>query len=166
MNLFEIGKIVKIHGLGGRMKVISYLESDTILKSLEEVYVGPGKREIDLKKVKSIKINRKYFFLELEGVENIDAASALVGHQVLVPSDKLERLSEGEYYWRDIVGLEVVTEGDEILGRIESVFPTGSNDVYVCTGGEREILLPAIADVVRKIDIKNGRMVVRLLEGL
>ena len=148
------------------MKVISYLESDTILKSVEEVYVGSGKRETDLKKVKNIKINKKHFLLELEGVEDVDAASALVGCQVLIPSDKLERLSEGEYYWRDIIGLEVVTEDGEILGRIENVFSTGSNDVYVCTGGEREILLPAIADVIRKIDIKNGRMVVRLLEGL
>ena len=166
MNLFEIGKIVKIHGLGGRMKVVSYLESDTILKSVEEVYVGSGKRETNLKKVKNIKINKKHFLLELEGVEDVDAASALVGCQVLIPSDKLERLSEGEYYWRDIIGLEVITEDGEILGRIENVFSTGSNDVYVCTGGEREILLPAIADVIRKIDIKNGRMVVRLLEGL
>lgn len=166
MNLFEVGKIVKTHGLGGRVKVISYLESDTILKSLEEVYVGPGKRETNLKKVKSIKINKKYFFLELEGVEDVDTASTLVGCQVLIPFDRLERLSEGEYYWRDIIGLEVSTEDGEILGRIESIFPTGSNDVYVCTGGEREILLPAIADVIRKIDIKNGRMVVRLLEGL
>ena len=166
MNLFEIGKIVKIHGLGGRMKVVSYLESDTILKSVEEVYVGSGKRETNLKKVKNIKINKKHFLLELEGVEDVDAASALVGCQVLIPSDKLERLSEGEYYWRDIIGLEVITEDGEILGRIENVFSTGSNDVYVCAGGEREILLPAIADVIRKIDIKNGRMVVRLLEGL
>lgn len=166
MNLFEVGRIVKTHGLGGRMRVISYLESDTILKSVEEVYVGPGKRETNLKKVKNIKINKKHFLLELEGVEDVDAASALVGCQVLIPSDKLERLSEGEYYWRDIIGLEVVTEDGEILGRIENVFSTGSNDVYVCTGGEREILLPAIADVIRKIDIKNGRMVVRLLEGL
>lgn len=166
MNLFEIGKIVKTHGLGGRVKVISYLESDTILKSLEEVYVGLGKSETNLKKVKNIKINKKHFFLELEGVEDVDAANALVGHYVLISSDELEELLEGEYYWRDIVGLEVVTEGGEILGRIEEILPTGSNDVYVCTGGEREILLPAIADVVRKIDIKNGRMVVRLLEGL
>ena len=166
MNLFEVGRIVKTHGLGGRMRVISYLESDTILKSVEEVYVGPGKRETNLKKVKNIKINKKHFLLELEGVEDVDAASALVGCQVLIPSDKLERLSEGEYYWRDIIGLEVITEDGEILGRIENVFSTGSNDVYVCTGGEREILLPAIADVIRKIDIKNGRMVVRLLEGL
>ncbi len=166
MDFFEIGKIVKPHGLGGCMKVILYLESNTILESLKEVYVGLEKQETNLKKIKNIKINKKHFLLELEGVENIVAARALVGCQVSVSSEKLEKLSGDEYYWRDIIGLEVVTEDGEIIGRVESILPTGSNDVYVCTGAEKEILLPAIADVVRKIDIKNGRMVVRLLEGL
>jgi 16S rRNA processing protein RimM len=76
------------------------------------------------------------------------------------------KLPEGEYYWSEIIGLQVLTEEDEILGRIEAVFPTGGNDVYVCRGGGREILLPAIGDVVRKIDTDRGVMVVRLLEGL
>lgn len=166
MDFFEIGKIVKPHGLGGCMKVILYLESNTILESLKEVYVGLEKQETIPRKIKNIKINKKHFLLELEGVENVVAASELVGCEVLLPSEKLEKLSGDEYYWRDIIGLEVFTEDGEIIGRIESILPTGSNDVYVCTSKEKEILLPAIADVVRKIDIKNGRMVVRLLEGL
>ena len=58
------------------------------------------------------------------------------------------------------------TEDGRKLGEIENIFNTGSNDVYVCTGGEREILLPAIEDVVKKIDIEKGFMVVELLEGL
>jgi len=78
----------------------------------------------------------------------------------------MKKLPEGEYYWREIIGLKVVTEDDQVLGRIESVFPTGSNDVYVCRGGEREILLPAIGEVVRKVDTAGRIMVVRLPEGL
>jgi 16S rRNA processing protein RimM len=60
----------------------------------------------------------------------------------------------------------VLTEEGEPLGTIRAVFPTGSNDVYVCSGGEREILLPAISEVVRKVDIQKGLMTVRLLKGL
>ena len=85
---------------------------------------------------------------------------------MLIPADKLGDLPEGEYYWRDMIGLKVVTEEGRILGVIEAIFPTGSNDVYVCSGGEREVLLPGIADVIRKIDINRGMMVVRLLQGL
>ncbi len=77
----------------------------------------------------------------------------------------MKKLPDGEYYWHDIIGLEVVTEEGQILGRIESVFPTGSNDVYVCRGNGKEILLPAIDDVVRKIDMDHGMMVVTAAEG-
>jgi 16S rRNA processing protein RimM len=79
----------------------------------------------------------------------------------------MPELSDGEYYWNEVIGLQVVTEDDRVLGRIETVFPTGSNDVYVCRSPEgREILLPAIVDVVRAIDRERGVMVVRLLKGL
>ncbi|HOO41898.1 MAG TPA: ribosome maturation factor RimM, partial [Syntrophales bacterium] len=69
-------------------------------------------------------------------------------------------------YWRDIIGLDVVTETGQPLGKVQEIFPTGSNDVYVCRNGDKEILLPAIADVIRKVDLREKRMVVRLLEGL
>ena len=78
----------------------------------------------------------------------------------------MKELPEDEYYWHDIIGLEVVTDDGLSLGRVESIVPTGSNDVYVCAGGEREILLPAIDDVVKEIDVKKGTMVVTLIEGL
>jgi 16S rRNA processing protein RimM len=102
----------------------------------------------------------------MEGVEDIESAEILIGCQVLIPIDKLRKLPEDEYYWRDIIGIRVVTEDGHVLGIIEAILPTGGNDVYVCSGGEREILLPGIADVIRKIDIDQGIMVVRLLEGL
>ena len=166
MELLEIGKIVKSHGLKGRVKVASYLDMEEALQSTDEVFVGRGKQRTERFKLRNIRVEQNWFFLDLEGVDNIDAAQALVGSPVMIPSDKLKELSEGEYYWRDIIGLEVVTEDGHLLGRIERIFPTGGNDVYVCTGGEREILLPAIYDVIRKIDTEKKVMVVRLLEGL
>ncbi len=96
----------------------------------------------------------------------MESAQALVGCKVFLPEDMQEKLPEGEYYWRDIIGLDVYNEEGKYIGKIESVFPTGSNDVYVCKGEEREILLPAIADVIRKIDVNRRVMIVRLLEGL
>ena len=83
-----------------------------------------------------------------------------------MPSEQMKELPDGEYYWHEIIGLDVVTEEGLPLGRIESVFPTGSNDVFVCRGSEKEILLPAIGDCILKIDRNRGIMVVRLLKGL
>jgi 16S rRNA processing protein RimM len=165
-EFFEIGKIVKPCGLKGRMKAVSYLETDGAIQSFDEVYVRQGRDETGPFKLKAITVRGKSFFLEIEGVEDCESANALAGCEVLIPVNKLKKLAEGEYYWRDIIGLKVVTEEGQVLGVIETIFATGSNDVYVCRTDEREILLPGIADVIRKIDIDQGMMVVRLLEGL
>ncbi|MBM4272335.1 MAG: 16S rRNA processing protein RimM [Deltaproteobacteria bacterium] len=166
MTFFEIGKIVKTCGLRGRLKAVSYLDADDILPTLEEIFIRKDQGDTQSLRLRGIRTRGKTFFLDIEGVEDVETAGALVGSEVLIPSEKLKKLSEDEYYWRDIIGLTVVTEDGHVLGKIESVFPTGSNDVYVCTGGEREILLPGITDVIREIDTARGRMVVRLLEGL
>jgi len=165
-QFFEIGRIVKSCGLKGLMKAVSYLESNDKVQDLDEVYLGFGNDRKGPFKLKGVRSRGKSFFLEIEGVENLQGANALTGCVVLIPADRLEKLPEGEYYWHDMIGLKVVTEEGRILGVIEAIFPTGSNDVYVCSGGEREVLLPGIADVIRKIDIDRGMMVVTLLEGL
>ena len=166
MELLEIGRIVRSHGLTGRMKVLSYLESQDVLDHLEVVSVGRRVQDAVTFSLDSLQTGRKWFILKLAGVEDKDAASKLVGSSLWMPLEKMKKLPDGEYYWHEIIGLEVVTEEGRILGRIKSVFPTGSNDVYVCRGNGKEILLPAIDDVVRKIDLEQRVMVVRLLEGL
>lgn len=132
-DFLEIGRIVKIHGLKGAVKVLSYLESDEVLLKLKNVYIR-FKDNPEPFRVKKTKIQNKNFLLELEGVEGPEAAAGLVGREISMPSDQLEPLPEGEYYWRDLIGLEVSTEEGEHLGKISSIFSTGSNDVYVCSG--------------------------------
>jgi 16S rRNA processing protein RimM len=166
MELIEIGRIVRSHGLEGRVKVLSYLESPETLHDLSGLFVGRAVPEAVLFPLVAVQAGRDFFILQLGGVDDRNAAERLRGCSVWMPSETMRKLPEGEYYWRDIIGLQVLTEEDEILGRIESVFPTGGNDVYVCRGGGREILLPAIEEVVRKIDTDRGVMVVRLLKGL
>ncbi len=166
MELLEIGKIVGCHGLAGRVKVRSYLDSQDMLNNLPEVFVGRRSQETVPFSLDAVQPGRGFFILKLGGIEDRNAAAELVRLSVWMPSEKMKKLPEGEYYWCDIIGLQVVTEEGQFLGRIESVFPTGSNDVYVCRAAEKEILLPAISEVVRKIDTDRGIMVVRLLKGL
>ena len=166
MELIEIGRIVRSHGMAGRMKVLSYLETPDVLHDLSGLFVGRSVSEAVLFPLVAVQVGRDFFILQLGGIEDREAAARLQGSSVWMPSEKMRKLPDGEYYWREVIGLQVLTEEDEILGRIEAVFPTGSNDVYVCRGAGREILLPAIGDVVRKIDTDRGVMVVRLLKGL
>lgn len=165
VDLFVVGEIVKTRGLRGCLKVLTLLETQNIIDDLAFVYLEDilGHRKVHY--LRDFTASGKFLFLELKDITDVDSAKALVGYKVLVPGEMLKDLPEGEYYWRDIVGLDVYNEDGKYLGRIESIFPTGSNDVYVCQG-EREILLPAIADVIKQIDIDKKMMTVRLLEGL
>ena len=166
MEFLEIGRIIRCHGLAGRVKVLSYLESQDMLDNLPEVFVGRRMQEAVPFPVDAVQPGREFFILKLGGIEDRGAAAMLVRSSVWIPSEKMKKLPEGEYYWSEIIGLRVVTEEGLSLGRIESVFPTGSNDVYVCRSAEKEILLPAIGEVIRKIDTAQGIMMVRLLKGL
>ena len=166
MDLFAIGEIVKTRGLRGCLKVLCYVETNNNFAELKFVYIETSsgqKNRFDLRK---IDVSGKILFLELEGIPDVESAQALVGCKVFLPESMQEKLPEGEYYWREIIGLDVYNEECKYIGRIESVFPTGSNDVYVCKGEEKEMLLPAIAEVIRQIDLNRRVMTVRLLEGL
>ncbi len=163
-HLLEIGKIVRPHGLKGAVKVSSYLESNEIVGRLEEVFIKT-QQGLEAFRLKKAKLTNKGFLLELVGVEDATAAEQIIGCEILMRAEDLDVLPEGEYYWKDLIGLAVEDASGKPLGVIESIFPTGSNDVLVCRG-DREILLPAIAEVVREIDIEKGRMIVNLLEGL
>jgi 16S rRNA processing protein RimM len=166
MELIEIGRIVRSHGLTGRVKAVSYLESPETLHDVSGLFVGRSVQDAVFVPLVAVQTGKGFFILQLSGVDDRDAAERLRGFSVWISSEKIVNPPDGEYYWDQIIGLQVLTEEDQILGRIEAVFPTGSNDVYVCRGGGREILLPAIEEVVRKIDTERGVMVVRLLKGL
>jgi 16S rRNA processing protein RimM len=166
MEFIEIGQILKCQGLRGQLKLKSYLESDDILQNIDKLFLKRGGCGIFSSKLESVHITHKGILVKLEGINDIESAEKWIGCQVLIQTAALERLPKNECYWWEIIGLEVITEDGVTLGIIDSVFPTGSNDVYVCRGKEREILLPAIADVIKKIDKDKGIMIVRLLEGL
>lgn len=165
-DLLKIGTIAKPVGFRGRLKVISYIESPQILDSLQEIYIKCRDRDPVAYRVRCVRFASRHISLELEGVADGETACSLRGCDVFVPAGRLAKLPEGEYYWHEIIGLTVITQDGHTLGTIDHVFETGSNDVFVCTGSDREILLPAIEDVVLHIDIDRGVMVVDLLEGL
>jgi 16S rRNA processing protein RimM len=165
MNLCVIGEVVKTRGLRGCLKVLAQVEPQSILAGLKLVYVEDGFGQRKCHNLRKFEVSGKFLFIELEDIVDIDSAKTLVGYKVLISEAMLEELAEGEYYWRNIIGLDVYTEDGKRLGRIESVFPTGSNDVYVCQG-EREILIPAISDVIQEIDLAKNVMTIKLPEGL
>ena len=104
--------------------------------------------------------SRGFVYLGLSGIDSRSAAEELRGTLLEVPESDLTPLPEGQYYRFQVIGLEVRTPEGRSLGRVAEILSTGSNDVYVVRGGPRELLVPAIEDVVKEVDIEGGRLVV------
>lgn len=98
---------------------------------------------------------------QLADIEDRDQASELVGCDILISRQQLPKPGVGEYYWADLVGLHVKTDGGYSLGRVESLFETGANDVLVVVDGQIERLIPFLQQTtVLNIDLDNGFIVV------
>ena len=105
--------------------------------------------------------------MRLENIRRIEDARRLAGQWLLAPVSPSPELPPGEYYHYQLVGLTVVTDQGETLGRVQEILATGSNDVYVVkSDAGAELLLPAIRQVVQDIDLATGRILVHLLDGL
>ena len=120
--------------------------------------------------VQGVQPHGRGLLMNLEAVTDRGQAESLVGSELFVDKSRLPSLEEDTYYWFDLVGLRVYDTTGALLGRLEGVIPTGSNDVYVVKdnkpGSAREILIPAIGDVVLDIDLESRTMTVDPPEGL
>ena len=160
-----IGYIIRPHGVRGEIAVQVLTDFPERFDTLEVVYLGD---ELEAKawQVIAIRWHKDHVLLTLRGCEDRTAADKLRGLLVQIPIEEVMPLPEGEYYTHELIGLDVVTVDGEDLGPISDVLSTNANDVYVVVGPRGRILLPAIADVVERIDLAVGQMVVRLMEGL
>ena len=160
-----IGKITGPHGLKGVARVYSWAESfDSFGKGVQLTAASPS-GDVELT-VQSAAPHKKGLLLTFKEVTHINTLEPLVGSELFVNRSDLPEPEDGSYYWVDIIGLQVVTEAGDFLGKVDSIFPTGSNDVYVVKDGKKELLVPALASVLKDVDLVKGVMVVDLPEGL
>jgi len=130
---------------------------------LRKVYLGPKAVPFALE---GFRLHKGSALLKLEGCHDRAAVEKLRGQLVQIPIEEAMPLEEDEYYEHQIVGLAVWTVGGEYLGTVDEIIFTGSNDVYVVRGEGREILIPAIENVVLEINLAKGRLIVEMMEGL
>ena len=104
--------------------------------------------------------------ISLKGVTDRERAEELIGAELFIPETELPELDEDTYYWFELIGIEVYTTEGYYLGRITTILPTGSNDVYVVKDNKKEVLIPALESVVLDIDLELKRMRLDLPEGL
>ena len=158
-----IGKIVAPRGVHGEMRVHIETEIPERFLILEHVYIGPG---YECYAVRRARLFKGQALLQLEGIDDRDAAEAWRNTYVHVPIEEALPVGDDEYYHHEIVGLSVVTENGERVGRVTAILTTGANDVYVVRGRRGELLLPAIREVILDIDLDDRAITVRIPPGI
>ena len=164
-DLVLIGRIIGTHGNKGEVKVYPLTDFPERFPSLKEIFLTTpsGQKKLSVEKVR---FHKTYIIMKLEGCHIISEAQELKGCTIGIPQDQVQPLEEGEYYYFQLIGVEVYTEEELYLGVVKDIFPTGSNDVYVVKDDRKEYLIPAIKDVVKKVDLEKKRITIHPLKGL
>ena len=162
-----VGTVGRAHGVRGWVRVRSDMDPPEDLLGHDTWLLerGGGWRPVV---VRAARAHGNAFVAHLEGTEDRDAAAELAGTRVGLPRDALPALDDGQYYWVDLIGLDVLDEGGESLGVVRKMIETGANDVMVVgpgrpseSGGARtaERIIPFVTgDVVREVDLDSGRI--------
>ena len=162
----EIGQIVNTFGIKGMVKIKPFTDDIRRFDRLKKVYIEKQKVK-DVYEIEEVKYHKEMVLIKFKGIENPEEANLLRNYYLFVNREDEEPLEEGRYYIVDMLGLEVYTDEEKLLGNLEDIFNTGSNDVYVVRDElGKQILLPATKEVIKKVDIENKKVIVHLLPGL
>lgn len=155
-----VGRINGVHGIRGEIKVEPLTDFPQRFQPGSRLWVDGVPYDVERGRWQGRSV-----ILKLRGVNTRNQAEAFPGQELRVP--EAAPLPDADvYYVHDLIGLRVEDAGGEALGRLSDVFSTGSNDVYVVRGERGELLLPALDDVVKQIDVKAGRIVVAIPDGI
>ncbi len=161
LEFITIGEILAPWGIKGKLKVAVVTDFPQRFAPSSKIYISRQPMTID-----STEWHKGKAIIKLNTIDSIEAAQKLRGQLVEIPNSQVYPLPEGQYYHFQIIGLEVWTTQGELLGNITEILTAGSNDNYVVSGAKGEILIPAIADVVKSINLNKGRIVIEPIEGL
>lgn len=162
----EIGQIVNTFGIKGFVKVNPFVDDISRFDDLKKVYIKKQKVLKELE-VEEVKYHKNMVLVKFKGIDKVEEAETLRNSYLEVDRENAIDLQEGEYFIADLLGLEVITDEGNTLGKLEDIFNTGSNDIYVVKDElGKQILLPAISEVIKEINLEEKKILVHLLEGL
>ena len=154
-DLLQVGVITSTHGVRGEVKVFPTTDDPARFKKLKQVILDTGKEQIDLE-IAGVKFFKNMVILKFKGIDNINDVEKYRQKGLFVTREHAVKLKKDEYFIANLIGLQVTSDEGEALGEISDVLQTGANDVYVIKTPEgEEILLPAIKDCVKAVDIEG-----------
>ena len=161
LEFLTIGQILAPWGVKGKLKVKVVTDFPQRFAPSSKIYINRQPMTID-----SAEWHKGKVIIKLNQIDTIEAAQRLRGQPIEIHHRQLYPLPEGQYYHFQLIGLEVWTTQGELLGNITEILTAESNDNYVVSGDKGEILIPAIEDVVKSIDLDSRRITIEPIKGL
>lgn len=162
----EIGQIINTFGIKGEVKVFPLTDDIKRFDDLETVYVKT-KKESQLYNIESIKYHKNFVLIKFKEINTVEQAETLRNSYLEVDRAQAIPLNEGEYFIADLIGLEVYSDEGKLIGKVDDIYNTGANDIYVVKDDlGKQTLLPGIKDVIKNVDLEKGQIIVHLIPGL
>lgn len=165
-DLLQAGVITTTHGVRGEVKVFPTTDDPARFKKLKKVLVDTGKTQTELE-IASVKFFKNMVILKFKEYDNINDVEYLRQAKIMVTRDQAVKLKKDEYFIADLLDMKAVSDDGEDLGVIADVLQTGANDVYIIKKEQKkDLLVPAIKDCIKNVDMEQNVMTIHLLPGL
>lgn len=165
-DLLQAGVITTTHGVRGEVKVFPTTDDPARFKKLKKVLVDTGKTQTELE-IASVKFFKNMVILKFKEYDNINDVEYLRQAKIMVTRDQAVKLKKDEYFIADLLDMKAVSDEGEELGVIADVLQTGANDVYIIKKEQKkDLLVPAIKDCIKNVDMEQNVMTIHLLPGL
>ena len=163
---FEIGQIVNTFGVKGMVKVNPFTDDISQFEKMKSILIDKKETLIEMQ-IEEVKYSKNQILLKLKGIETIEEAEKYRNCYLKLPREKAKKLPKDTYFIADLIGLDVYTEEGNFLGKVDDIYNSGASDIYVIKNElGKQILLPAIKEVIKQIDLEQEKIIVHLLKGL
>jgi len=163
--LYSIGIVLKPQGVRGEVKVEPLSPYPERFEKLKKIFVQ--KETPQTYSVEKVRITDRFVFLKFVEINSRDEAENLRNCELLIKQEDLINLAADEYFLHDLIGCNVLSESGEEIGEITDIMQNSSNDVYIVNSRDgKEILIPAVKEVVIKVNIKQKKVIIRPMDGL
>jgi 16S rRNA processing protein RimM len=164
-SLYSIGRIAKAIGVRGEV-VVNQVTSASRFRNLHSVLVGPDDHRVDSRAIEKIIPGPRGIRVKFGGVNSRNDAEALIGQFLFVRRSERVKLRQNSFFVDDIVGLKVIDEDGKALGEVREVLKMPAQDIYVVARATGNMMVPAVREFIRKVDLAAGTLTVRLIEGM
>lgn len=161
----SLGRVGRAFGVQGAFRIWPYAENHERFHDLREVTLTQTAKSMTVH-LKSVRLAKGHVIVETEEFNTPEDVRPWINGEVEIDESERVVLPEGQYFHDQIIGLKVRTTDGQDLGEIAEIIDNAANDVYICRNGEKEVLIPAVEEFIREIDLDKGTMTIEAMPGL